>query len=224
MPLDLDYSEYFQQLKSWETALYSTAGFIVALPWNIMSVPICMQIGENKPSSPPVWLYTVEYMYYRLNSPMKSTQCLWENWWVLFFWVRGLLDVKNIHTDGGNRMKWDKMKANEMNRQCQVYVYIKWKYWSTMQRIKHHLRHENKVNENKVLSYCEIVKNSSIISSNTWSWPHQILVWMSLKMVKVYFFRNRLIKEWLTQNKLIMSIMVLIEFLSTSSHCRLGLP
>ena len=33
------------------------------------------------------------------------------------------------------------------NDECQDYVYIKWEYWSTMYKIKHHMRHENKVNE-----------------------------------------------------------------------------
>ena len=41
---------------------------------------------------------------------------------------------------------------------CQDYVYVEIEYWSTMKKIKHYLRHENKVNENKVLSYCEDVK------------------------------------------------------------------
>ena len=39
------------------------------------------------------------------------------------------------------------------DKKCQGYVYIKWEYWSTMLTIKHYLRHENKVNENKVLYY-----------------------------------------------------------------------
>ena len=41
------------------------------------------------------------------------------------------------------------------DRKCQDYVYAKWECLSTMYKIKHNLRHENKVNENKVLSYCE---------------------------------------------------------------------
>ena len=47
------------------------------------------------------------------------------------------------------------------NRKCQDYVYIKWEYWSTMQKIKPCLRHENKVNENKV-SYCKALKCDTI--------------------------------------------------------------
>ena len=39
--------------------------------------------------------------------------------------------------------------------ESQDYVYVKWEYWSTIWKIKHHLRHENKVDENKVLSYIE---------------------------------------------------------------------
>ena len=37
-------------------------------------------------------------------------------------------------------------------RKWQDYVYVKLEYWSSMWNIKHYLRHENKVNENKVLS------------------------------------------------------------------------
>ena len=39
----------------------------------------------------------------------------------------------------------------------QYYVYIQWEYWSTMEKIKHYLRYENKVNENKVL-YCKVLR------------------------------------------------------------------
>ena len=42
-----------------------------------------------------------------------------------------------------------------LNRKCQGYLYIKWEHQSTMQKIRHYLRHGNKVNENKVLSYHE---------------------------------------------------------------------
>ena len=42
---------------------------------------------------------------------------------------------------------------NATNRMCQDYVYVKWEYRSTMFKIQHCLRHENKVNETKALSY-----------------------------------------------------------------------
>ena len=48
------------------------------------------------------------------------------------------------------------------NRKCQDYLYVKWEYWSTMYKIKHYLRHENKVNENKVSSYCETLRCETI--------------------------------------------------------------
>ena len=41
------------------------------------------------------------------------------------------------------------------NRKCQDYIYVNWEYYSTMQIIKHYFKHENKVNENKVLTFCE---------------------------------------------------------------------
>ena len=43
------------------------------------------------------------------------------------------------------------------DRKYQDYVYIKWKYWSTIEKIKHYLRHENKVKENKVF-YCKALR------------------------------------------------------------------
>ena len=50
------------------------------------------------------------------------------------------------------------------NRKCQDHVYMKWEYWSTMQKIKHNYRLENKVNENEVLYFkelrCETIKNN----------------------------------------------------------------
>ena len=42
------------------------------------------------------------------------------------------------------------------------YVHMEWEYWSTMQKIKHYSGHENKVNENKVLSYCKALRCETI--------------------------------------------------------------
>ena len=44
------------------------------------------------------------------------------------------------------------------SRTCQDYVYMKREYWSTLWKIKHYWIHENKVNENKELSYCKHVQ------------------------------------------------------------------
>ena len=30
---------------------------------------------------------------------------------------------------------------------CEDYVYVIWEYWSTIWKVEHYLRHENKVNE-----------------------------------------------------------------------------
>ena len=43
-------------------------------------------------------------------------------------------------------------------RKCQDNVYVKWEFESTMQIIKLYLRRENKVNENKILSFCEALQ------------------------------------------------------------------
>ena len=49
------------------------------------------------------------------------------------------------------------------DRMCQDYVYVKWEYWSAMWNIKHYMRHENKVNENKVFSYCDALRRETIV-------------------------------------------------------------
>ena len=56
------------------------------------------------------------------------------------------------------------------DRKCQDCVYIKWEYWSTLYNMKRYLRHGNKVNENKVSSYCkalrcETIKNNTMLFS-----------------------------------------------------------
>ena len=48
------------------------------------------------------------------------------------------------------------------HRKCPDYIYINWEYWSIMLKIKHYLRHENKVNENKILSYCKASRCETI--------------------------------------------------------------
>ena len=50
---------------------------------------------------------------------------------------------------------------NYLDRNCQDNVCMKWEYWSTMQKIKHYKRHQNKVNENKVL-YCKALRCETI--------------------------------------------------------------
>ena len=46
-------------------------------------------------------------------------------------------------------------KRVEPNRKLQDYVYTDGEYQSTLRKIKHYFRRENKVNRNKVSSYCE---------------------------------------------------------------------
>ena len=41
---------------------------------------------------------------------------------------------------------------------CQDYVYVKWVYQSNVQKLKYFLKRENKVNENKFLSYFEALR------------------------------------------------------------------
>ena len=49
-------------------------------------------------------------------------------------------------------------RSVHFDKKCQGYVYVKCMYWNTMQKIKHYLIYENRVNENKVLSYCEALR------------------------------------------------------------------
>ena len=41
------------------------------------------------------------------------------------------------------------------NKKQEDYVYVKGKYQATLQQIYHYLRCEDKVDKNKVFSYCE---------------------------------------------------------------------
>ena len=43
----------------------------------------------------------------------------------------------------------------ESCRKRQDYVYVKGEYHSALQKINHYLRRKNKLNKNKVLSYCD---------------------------------------------------------------------
>ena len=47
-------------------------------------------------------------------------------------------------------VKWRRICKNLVNRKWQNYVYIQCEYKSTKQKIKHLLREENKVKENKI--------------------------------------------------------------------------
>ena len=49
-----------------------------------------------------------------------------------------------------NTLWTDDKQANKANRKWQDYVYIQCEYKSTKQKIKHLLREENKVKENKI--------------------------------------------------------------------------
>ena len=46
--------------------------------------------------------------------------------------------------------RWYKYRVKDLNRKWQDYVYIQCEYKSTKQKIKHLLREENKVKENKI--------------------------------------------------------------------------
>ena len=52
------------------------------------------------------------------------------------------------------------------NRWCQGYIYVKRVYQSTLQKIRHYLIFENKVNKNYVLSYCEALRDMQIYMLN----------------------------------------------------------
>ena len=57
---------------------------------------------------------------------------------MLAMWMNVLLAITNIAHNISSRRKW------------QDYVYIQCEYKSTKQKIKHLLREENKVKENKI--------------------------------------------------------------------------
>ena len=42
-----------------------------------------------------------------------------------------------------------------VKRKREDYIHVKGEYQGTLQKLKHYLRRENKVNENKVSLYCE---------------------------------------------------------------------
>ena len=69
-----------------------------------------------------------------------------------------LLPRCNVRRSKDIWSKWMDHVTKCLNRKCQDYVYVKWEYWSTMHKIKHYLKHENQINENKVLSYCETLR------------------------------------------------------------------
>ena len=59
-------------------------------------------------------------------------------------------DINNITSAKGNFKKSGIEIWNYVNRKWQDYVYIQCEYKSTKQKIKHLLREENKVKENKI--------------------------------------------------------------------------
>ena len=57
-----------------------------------------------------------------------------------------------------------------------------------MYKIKHHLRHENKVNENKVLSYCEAPR---------YMWNNKKSLFSFMSNLQTYYnFKLDLKKKW----------------------------
>ena len=52
-----------------------------------------------------------------------------------------------VHVVNGDIVNVKTTRNKIADRKCQGHVYIKWEYWSNMQKIKHYLRHENKLNE-----------------------------------------------------------------------------
>ena len=69
-------------------------------------------------------------------------------------------------------MEWRSFNVNACfcDRKYQDYVYIKWEYWITIQKIKHYLKNVNKVNENKVFLMCEFYMDANKIYSSSLSY------------------------------------------------------
>ena len=84
------------------------------------------------------------------------TTCVGKRGSVIIDWYD--MQIKVIGTENNCRVRipmyrcyiWTKARTKP-HRKCQDYVFVKWEYWSTMLKIRHYLRHENKVNGNKVL-------------------------------------------------------------------------
>ena len=71
-------------------------------------------------------------------------------------------------------------------RKCQDYVYVIWEYYSTMWKIEHYLRHENKVNEG--LSYCKALR---YIWNNNNNKKEQKVVFLHVKLTNLLSFETR---------------------------------
>ena len=61
------------------------------------------------------------------------------------------------------------IELQQYDRTCQdyVYVFVKWEYESTMWKLKYYLRREYKVNENEILSCCDIDHQIQTVNANT---------------------------------------------------------
>ena len=90
----------------------------------------------------------------------------------LFSWLQ-LCDIRyhGMYFVTTSNASEDGDAVEHFDRQCQYYACIKWEYWSTMQKIKHNWRHENKVNENKVL-YCKALRCETINNNKKVVFPY----------------------------------------------------
>ena len=97
-----------------------------------------------------------------------------------YFHIQFTSSLKHIWSTRG--MSWLNIK-----KKCQDYVYRKWEHWSAMYKIKHYFRHENKVNETKVL-YCKVLK--------MWTYKkQQIFVFPYIKLTDLLSFSTRFPKK-----------------------------
>ena len=77
------------------------------------------------------------------------------------------------------------------NRKCQDYVYVRGECQSTLLKVKHHLRHENKGDENKMLSYCEKLRYMQNKIKN-----NEKVVLHYVKAINLLSFQTRFSKTW----------------------------
>ena len=102
-----------------------------------------------------LFLLSTCFEMYVFNQVLPCWKCMYD---VLQNKVTDIFRYIFVHSSGVHGHNTRPSISLHVMLKCQDYVCVKWEYWSTMWKIKHYLRHENKVIENKVSSYYETVR------------------------------------------------------------------